>query len=157
MPIVTVNTTDSIATVVSDINTISSNIGNGAKLFFSDNCVDAINRIKVITEIYDDSDKIVDTVHVSYDAVATDLAASSYDDNGNFTFTGAIDSDVKALFSVTGDAVDYGDGVLSMTDSVIGSQLSDSAITITKFNDTEVLRIYDNDSSVLLTLYGPAV
>lgn len=157
MPIVTVNTTDSITTVVSDINTISSNIGNSAKLFFSDNCVDAINRIKTITEIYDDSDKIIDTVHVSYDTIASDLAAASYDNNGNFTFTGAIDSDVKALFSANGNAVDYEDGILSMTDSVIGSELNDSAITLTKFNNTEVLRIYDNDSSVLLTLYGPAV
>lgn len=157
MPIVTVNTTDSIATVVSDINTISSNIGNTAKLFFSDNCVDAINRIKTITEIYDDSDKIIDTVLVSYDTIASDLADASYDNNGNFTFTGAIDSDVKALFSANGNAVDYEDGILSMTDSVIGSELNDSAITLTKFNNTEVLRIYDNDSSVLLTLYGPAV
>lgn len=157
MPIVTVNTTDSIATVVSDINTISSNIGNGAKLFFSDNCVDAINKVKTITEIYDDSDKIVDTVYASYNAVATDFADALYDDNGNFTFTGAIDSDVRALFSITGDAVDYENGVLSITDSVAGSQLNDSAITTTKFNNTEVLRIYDNDSSVLLTLYGPAV
>lgn len=157
MPIVTVNTTDSITTVVSDINTISSNIGNSAKLFFSDNCVDAINRIKTITEIYDDSDKIIDTVHVSYDTIASDFADASYDNNGNFTFTGAIDSDVKALFSANGNAVDYEDGILSMTDSVIGSELNDSAITLTKFNNTEVLRIYDNDSSVLLTLYGPAV
>ena len=157
MPIVTVNTTDSIATVVSDINTISSNIGNTAKLFFSNNCVDAINRIKTITEIYDDSDKIIDTVLVSYDTIASNLADASYDNNGNFTFTGAIDSDVKALFSANGNAVDYEDGILSMTDSVIGSELNDSAITLTKFNNTEVLRIYDNDSSVLLTLYGPAV
>lgn len=157
MSIVTLSTTDSISAVVTDINTVSSNLGDAKALFYGNNCVDAINQIKTITEIYDDSDKIIATTYTSYDAQASEFALASYDDNGNFLFTGANDSDIKALFTVTGNAVTYDNGILSMSDSVEVDQLSDSAITTTKFDQTTVLKIYDENDTVILTLYGPGI
>jgi len=55
MAITTINLTDPVSTLITKTNAISTNLGDAATLFTSDNTVDAINSLQP----FSDSDKII--------------------------------------------------------------------------------------------------
>lgn len=159
MAIRTFSVNDTIADFVTNMNGLSTEVGDPMLSSFAPgkNIVDQINILRARVAGFDDSSEIVRAIRSGISVEHNEYGNLTYDPNvGKIEFTPPVVSDIKPRLSGIGQ-IRFSNGQMLLDSGVNASFIINETVSYTKFKNVVTFEVLDSDGTNLYTFKSPGI